>query len=150
MIYTLQRWPDVLTNIIEMFTDNRIIVLKEKEGKLNLLMRDEDQVLPLQRSVSLFLSQPSARRNFSKHALDNYEHYVVDVKKGLVCLATAEQAKGFISATINNGQYEDIKLAMYESMTQLMMRHWINAQMEYLPLDDDEYVTIYPLSVTTG
>lgn len=150
MIYTLQKWPDVMTTLLRLFTDNETIVLKESEAGLVLCKQNEFKLLPLQESVSLFLSQPSARRDFSKHALDKYDHFVVNLKKGHVLLATAEQAKPFIDATLDNEKYCDALLEIYKDRMQLMMRHWINAQMEYLPLDDDECVIIYPMRARTG
>ena len=146
MIYTLQRWPDVVTNLVAMYTNSKVVVLKESQGKLVICLPSGEKELPFQDSVSLFFSQPSARRDFSKHALDEYDHFVVDVTKGLVCIATAEQAEPYITGTVEHGEYDKDLLSRYEKGVKGWMRGWINSQMEYLPLDEDEQVVVYALN----
>jgi len=145
MIYTMQRWPDVLSKVIYAYVTSSIVVLKAKDNNLVICLPSGEVELPFQESVALFLSQPYARRDFSKQVIDDYDHFIVDMKKGLVCIETAKQAKHYIDATIEKEVHEDAMLNHFEQGIKRFMRNWINAQMEYLPLDDDEEVQIYSL-----
>jgi hypothetical protein len=82
--------------------------------------------------------------------LEKRPFYVVDTKKSIVRLATEVEAEPFIADVIEKAEFEFADVVKYKQPISTMMFHWLDAQLEYLPLDEDEEVTIYPLRVAAS
>jgi hypothetical protein len=150
MIFTMHRWPDVLTTVTSIYTDTATIVLTEIDGKLMICLPSGTIPLPLQDATKMFLSQPFAQRGQMLNLLEKRPFYVVDTKKSIVRLATEVEAEPFIADVIEKAEFEFADVVKYKQPISTMMFHWLDAQLEYLPLDEDEEVTIYPLRVAAS
>lgn len=146
MIYTMLRWPDVLSTLTSVFTESETIVITEINGLVVICLPSGNVSLPYQNVTRLFLSQPFALRGALSTLNNSRPYFVIDTKKSIVRLATEIEAQWFIAETFENETFDFTNIERHEAVIASMMAHWMKSQMEYLPLDDDESVTVYPLS----
>jgi len=147
MIYTMLRWPDVMSSLTSVFTESETIVITELNGLVVICLHSGNITLPYQNVARLFLSQPFALRGALSSLNNSRPYFVIDTKKNIVRLATEMEAQWFIDETTENETFDFTNVERHEAVISSMMAHWIESQMEYLPLDDDESVTVYPLSI---